>query len=150
MKWKIQWPCKWNYTRCYAEDLTVWTYLLGPNWAEVLGDGLSQSCLSVHWLCFLDKSLIKYTLPNFFSSWNLLPNMPKHPEVWLEDCSDSCSLSHWYYLTISSHPLLPSSPFAFNLCQHQGLFHESALGIRTKVLELQHQSFHLIFRVDFL
>ena len=47
MKWKIQWPCKWNYTRCYDEDLTVWTYLLGPNWAEVLGDGLSQSCLTL-------------------------------------------------------------------------------------------------------
>ena len=29
-----------------------------------------------------------------------------------------------------SHPLLPSSPFIFNLSQHQGLFHESVLCIR--------------------
>ena len=34
-------------------------------------------------------------------------------------CKNSCSLSQWCYL---SHLLLPSSPFAFNLSQHQGLF----------------------------
>ena len=52
-----------------------------------------------------------------------------------------------------SHPLLPSSPPAPNLSQHQGLIqcvgssHQVA-----KVLELQfqHQSFQWIFRVDFL
>ena len=50
-----------------------------------------------------------------------------------------------------SHPLLPSSPFAFNHSQHQGLFqwvdssHQMA-----KVLELQRQSIQWIFRVDFL
>jgi len=42
-----------------------------------------------------------------------------------------------------SHPLLPSSPFAFNLSQHQGLFQwVSSLYQAAKVLalELQHQS----------
>ena len=29
-----------------------------------------------------------------------------------------------------SHPLMPSSPSALNLSQHQGLFHESAVRIR--------------------
>ena len=49
-----------------------------------------------------------------------------------------------------SHPLPLSSPFAFNLSQHQDLFqwlissHQVA-----KVLELQHQSFQWVFRVDF-
>ena len=50
-----------------------------------------------------------------------------------------------------SHPLSPPSPPALNLFQHQGLVqwvgcsHQVAKG-----LELQHQSFQWIFRVDFL
>ena len=49
----------------------------------------------------------------------------------------------------SSHPLTPSSS-AFNLSQHQGLFQwVSHLHQVTKILELQlqHQSFQLVFRV---
>ena len=38
-----------------------------------------------------------------------------------------------------SHPLVPSSPSAFNLSQHQGLFQWSLQQV-TKVLELQHPS----------
>ena len=52
-----------------------------------------------------------------------------------------------------SHPLMPSSPSAFNLAKHQGFFQwVSHLYPVTKVLELQlqHQSFQWIFRVDFL
>ena len=59
---------------------------------------------------------------------------------------------HWVGDAIRpSHPLLSSSPPAFNLSQHQGRFqwvgssHQVA-----KVLELQHQSFQWIFRIDFL
>ena len=37
-------------------------------------------------------------------------------------CSHSCPLNWWCNLTLSYH-LPPSSPFAFSLCQHQGLFH---------------------------
>ena len=50
----------------------------------------------------------------------------------------------------TSHSLLPPSPPAFNVSQHQGFFqwvgssHQVA-----KVLELQHQSFQWIFRTDF-
>ena len=53
----------------------------------------------------------------------------------------------------SSHPLSPLSPPALNLSQHQGLFqwvgslHQVAKGLG---LQLQHQSFQWIFRVDFL
>ena len=53
----------------------------------------------------------------------------------------------------SSHPLLPASPPAFHLSQHQGLFQwGSSLHQVAKVLEfqLQQQSFQWIFRVDFL
>ena len=50
-----------------------------------------------------------------------------------------------------SHPLTPSSPSALSLSQHQGLFHwVICLHQMTKILELQlqHQSFQRILRVD--
>ena len=61
---------------------------------------------------------------------------------------------HWVGGAIQpSHPLLsPSSP-VFSLSQHEGLFQwVSSLHQVAKVLELQlqHQSFQWIFRVDFL
>ena len=59
---------------------------------------------------------------------------------------------HWVSDVIQpSHPLLSPSPFAFILSQHQGLFQwvDSSRQV-AKVLELQHQSFQWIFRVDFL
>ena len=52
-----------------------------------------------------------------------------------------------------SHPQLRSSPSTFNLSQHQGLFkwvgcsHQVA---KVLELQLQHQSFQWILRVDFL
>ena len=61
---------------------------------------------------------------------------------------------HWVGDTIQlSHPLSSSSPPAFSLSQHQGLFQwVSSLHQVAKVLEfqLQHQSFQWIFRTDFL
>ena len=66
-------------------------------------------------------------------------------------CSYSCPLSKWCYLNIS--PSVTPSPFVFNLSQHQGLFlwvgslHQVA---RILELQLQHQSFQWVFRVDFL
>ena len=61
-------------------------------------------------------------------------------------CSNSCPLSRWCHPTVSS----PSPP-AFCLSQHQGLFQwVSSLHQVAKVLalQLQHQSFQSIFRVD--
>ena len=50
-----------------------------------------------------------------------------------------------------SHPLSLPSPPALNLSQHQGLFQwVSSSHQVAKVLELQHQSFQWIFRIDFL
>ena len=49
-----------------------------------------------------------------------------------------------------SHPLLLSSPSALDLSQHQGLFQwVSSSHQVTNILELQHQSFQWIFRVNF-
>ena len=63
-------------------------------------------------------------------------------------CSNSCLLSPWCYPII----LFSVAPFppAFNLFQHQGLFQwEGSLHQVTKVLELQHQSFQWIFKINF-
>ena len=62
-----------------------------------------------------------------------------------------CSIhDHWVSDAIQpSHPLSPPFPFAFYLSQHQGLFQwVNSLYQVAKVLELQlqHQSFQLIFR----
>ena len=60
---------------------------------------------------------------------------------------------HWVSDAIQPpHPLLPPSLAALNLSQHQGLFQwVSSLHQMAKVLELQlqHQCFQWIFRVDF-
>ena len=72
------------------------------------------------------------------------------------DCSTAGS-SFLHYLPelaqIVAHgcPLLPPSPPALNLSQHQGLFQQvGPLHQVAKVLEFQHQYFQRIFRVDFL
>ena len=61
---------------------------------------------------------------------------------------------HWVDDSIQpSRPLLSPSPPVFNLSQHEGLFQwVGYLHQVAKVLELQlqHQSFQWIFRVDFL
>ena len=50
-----------------------------------------------------------------------------------------------------THPLSPPSSLALNLSQHQGLFQWLGSSHQvTKILQLQHQSFQWIFRVDFL
>ena len=76
-----------------------------------------------------------------------LPYLPLSPWV----CSNHV---HWVNDAIQpSHSLSSPSPFASNISQHQGLFQwVSSLHQVTKVsqLQLQHQSFQWIFRVDFL
>ena len=59
---------------------------------------------------------------------------------------------HWVSDALQpSHPLFSSSPSAFNLSKHQCLFQwVSSSHQVAKVLELQHQSFQWIFRVNFL
>ena len=65
-------------------------------------------------------------------------------------CSSSCPFNQWCHLTISSS--LSSSPPAFNLSQHQGLFQwvgSSHQVAKVWELQLQHQNFQRVFRVDF-
>ena len=66
-------------------------------------------------------------------------------------CSNSCPLSQWCHPTISSSVVPFSS--AFNISQYQGLFQGiTSLHQVAKLLELQlqHQSFQWIFRIDLL
>ena len=76
-----------------------------------------------------------------------LPCPSPSPRVF----SDSCPSSRWCHPTISSYVI----PFS-SRCQsyqHQGLFQwvgSSHKVARLLVLQLQHQSFQWIFRVDFL
>ena len=74
-----------------------------------------------------------------------------YPQLSSGGCSNSCPLSQWYYLTISS------SAVPFSICLQSflasGSFTMSQLFTSVaKVLELQlqHQSFQWIFRVGFL
>ena len=76
------------------------------------------------------------------SGFPVLHYLPEFTHVrWVSDVSQL------------SYPLLPLSPLALNLFQHQGLFQWiSSWYQMAKVLELQlqHQFFQRVFRVDFL
>ena len=71
-------------------------------------------------------------------------------------CLPEFAQTHFHRLSDAiqpSYPLLSPSPSSLNLPQHQGLFQwVSSLQQVAKVLQLQlqHQSFHCIFRVDYL
>ena len=68
----------------------------------------------------------------------------------LHHLPDSCPLSRWCHPTISSTVLPLSSSLQFS--QHQGLFRwvgSSHQVAKILELQLQHQSFQWIFRVDF-
>ena len=86
--------------------------------------------------------------------WLLWPHGLQHARLLCPSLSPGiCSNQvHWVGDALQhSHPLSPPSPPTLNLFQHQGLFqwvgssHQVA-----KVLELQHQSFQWILRLDFL
>ena len=68
-------------------------------------------------------------------------HIPKFAQVHVHCIGDAVQLSY---------PLTPSSPLALNLSQHLGLIHWVSYSHQmTKILQLQHQSFQQVFRVDF-
>ena len=84
----------------------------------------------------------------FATLWTAMPgfpichNLPDFAQTHVQSVSNAIQ---------PSHPLLPSSPPAFSLSQHQGLFQRvSSLHQVAKALELQHQSLQLKFRIAFL
>ena len=99
---------------------------------------LDFCCCSVTQLCLTICDPMDCSTPGFPVLHHLLELAQTHVH-WLGDAIQS------------SHLLSSPSPHAFNLSHHQGLFQwVSSLHQMVEVLELQHQSFQWIFRVDFL
>ena len=107
------------------------------------------------WVFILNYKNVSH-ISSFSHSDSLWPHGLPHarllcPSLSPGVCSNSCPPSRWCIQP--SHPLSSPFPSALNLSQHQGLFQwVGSLHQVAKVLELQfkHQSFQLIFRVDFL
>ena len=120
---------RWNRTKCLAVQIRVEKGALKKRFTSV------QFSLSV-----MSDSLRPHGL-----QLTRLPCPSSTPRA----CSNSCPSSQWCCQL--SHPLSSLSPPTFNLSQHQGLFHlVHSMHQVAKVLELQHQSFQWIFRIDFL
>ena len=110
------------------QKVAVPSSILGPQFSSV-----TQSCPT---LC----DPMDCSTPGFLVHHQLLKFTQAHVH-WVKDAIQP------------SHPLLSPSPPAFNLAQHQGLFkwvNSSHQVAKVLELQLQHQSFQCIFRVDFL
>ena len=97
-------------------------------------------CCSVGKLWLTLCNPVDCSIPGF-PVFHYLPEFPQTRIHWVDDAIQP------------SHPLSPSSLPALNLSQHQDLFQwVGSLHQVAKVLELQlrHQSFQWIFRLDFL
>ena len=91
-------------------------------------------------------------MPNFLQPCGLQHARFPCPLLSPKVCSNSCPLSWWCDAIQPIPPLTTPSP-TLKLSQHQGLFlWVSSLNQVAKLLalQLQHQSFQWIFRVDFL
>ena len=102
---------------------------------------------SLHMLLLFSHQVIFSSLPPRGLQHTRLPCPSPSPGVR----SNSCPLSRWCFLVISSS--VAQFSFCFQSSQHQGLFQwAGTLHQVAKVLELQlqHQSFQWIFRVDLL
>ena len=86
----------------------------------------------------------------------LQPHALQHirlPCLWLSPgiCQNSCSLSRWCHPTISSFvTLFASCPLSFPASGSLPTISSSCQVAKVLELQLQHQSFQWIFRVDFL
>ena len=117
----------------YGNYFTIYTYI--------------KICTNFYCCC----GSVAESRPTLFSSmdcktpgFSVLHNLPEFAQTHVHWVSDAI---HPF------HPLLSPSPPAFNLSEHQGLFqwvsswHHVA---RVLELQLQHQSFQQIFRIDLL
>ena len=97
------------------------------------------SYFSVIKSCSTLCSLVNCSMPGF-PALHFLPEFAQTHILWVSDAIQP------------SHSLSPSPP-ALSIFQHQGLFHwvgSSHQMAKVLELQLQHQSFQWIFRVDFL
>ena len=140
-----------------GQEATVRTRHGTMDWLQI-GKGVHQGCILSPCLSNL---YVEFNSVQFSSASQLcltlcnpmdcnMPGFPVHHQL------QELSQIHVHQVSDAiqpSHPLSSPSPPAFNLSQHQGLFQSvSSSHQMAKVLELQlqHQSFQWIFRVDFL
>ena len=118
---RISFSCKLNnFPWCVCVCVCVCVIFIHSSMMEVY-------IVSVSWLLWRERLSPKpgkhCCCCSVHKSWlTLQPHGLQHakllcPPLPLGVCSDSCPLSWWCCLT--SHPLLPASPLAFTLSQHQ-------------------------------
>ena len=121
-------PPLWGKENVYYHTLSATSSVPHMSWLN--------ECCSVAQLCLVLFNPMDCSTPGF----PVLHHLPKLAQTHI----------HWVSDAIQPfHPLLSPSPPAFNVSQHQLLFQWiSSLHQVAKVLELQHQSFQWVFRVD--
>ena len=136
---KVQNDCK-----CQSWDISGSLFSLQPGFCRGCGPSLQGPELP---LLLLSDWVVSHSATPWAAARQASPSFTISQEF-------AQTHAHWIGDAIPlSHPLSPLSPPAFNLSQHQGLFQwVDTLHQVAKVLELQlqHQSFPWIFRVDFL
>ena len=129
----------WLYTQLICDRLFgINTKIKSPSVTRVLLDYISF--VLIQSLSWVQIFATPWTKQGRFLCPQLSPRV----------CSNSC---HWMGdATQPSHSLLPLSPPAFNISQHQGLFQclLFASGGLSMELQYQQQSVQWIFRTDFL
>ena len=111
-------------------------YGVAQSWTRLKRLSSSSYCCSVAQSCPTLCNPMDCSMPGFVVPHHL----PEFAQVHVHCIKDAIQ---------PSHPLMPSSPSALNLSQHQRLFQwVSCLHQMTKTLELQlqHQSFQRVFR----
>ena len=128
------WYPHWKYI-IWGSSLVVW-------WLRLQ---LPAQGLLVQPLLLFSRSIVSDSLQSHgLSLFPVLLCLPEFAQTHVHWVGDAIQLSH---------PLLLSSPPAFNLSQHQDLFQwisSSHQVAKVLELQLQHQSFQCIFGVDFL
>ena len=143
---------KWNESHSVVSD-SLWPYglyvhgILQAKILEWVSVPFSRRSFQPR-----DGTQVSHFEGGFFTSWAtreaLQHTRPPGPSLLPE-----LAQTHVHWVGDAIQPLSPSSPSAFKLSQHHGLFQwvgSSHLVAKLLELQLQHQSFQWIFRVDFL
>ena len=121
----------------YSINLPVFPRPAPSTWTTLLLSSFN-CCCSITQTCLNLCDIMDCSMPGFPVLHYLLEFAQTHVH-WVDDAIPL------------SHPLSPPSPAVLNLSQHQDLLQGVGSSHQVaKVLELQHQSFQWIFRVDVL
>ena len=134
--------------RLWPSDVVCLSHGASAGMRQLLSDLHKDAIWALNDLCccVVDKLCLTLCDPMNCSmtSFRVLHYLPEFAQTQVHWVSDAIQLSCL---------LLPASPLALNLHFHQGLFQcvsSSHQVAKVLELELQHQSFQWIFRVDFL